>query len=617
MSLDPLLVLVCAEIETRWHDAVLDAGVFGVSVLAADQRPLVAVVRHPRPPAARPARPRPAPPRAGHRRRAARRRADAPRVPHHRHPPGRRPRIVVGRGACRSRCPTPWAPPWSTSADSYGSIALSLDTLRPTRSTGRSSRQPAALAGRRRVPLRPPGCPRRARGRSTSLPRPGSVTACRAAPPSPAWRSAAGGRRRHAATLAAALGAKAAQPIGADLHRRQGRRRPPEGARPEVDVAATVDGLIGFSLSPGHDVGAPRRWLGAARGRDHRRRAPCSPPPSTRPAAARRQAGRGRDLGQGRQGHASTQPVTGTTDRRRRHRRAVRRWLARRPHRRGRGRHRLAPKVAGEELERVRERVRRHRRLRPGHRHGEREVVQISARSTRPRGRSPPTAPRHHHPARRRQAARRGHAGGRRRPTPRSRPRTPSSPSPGARPTVIPHVAGVALDDDLARAPITAKAISRRRARPRSPRRPPSRSSPPPWPRRPCPRRRSPPSPPTSPSASRGCTTSSWPRASSTAPTSPPGEQFSMNGILGERTAAKGYIEAGIIRGGPRGDIVRRRHLAGVDDDLQRRLLLGHAARRVDAALLLHLPLPRGPRGDDLLGPTCTTSSPTPPTAVC
>ena len=30
----------------------------------------------------------------------------------------------------------------------------------------------------------------------------------------------------------------------------------------------------------------------------------------------------------------------------------------------------------------------------------------------------------------------------------------------------------------------------------------------------------------------------------------PPGEQFSMNGVLGERTAAKGYVEAGIIRGG-------------------------------------------------------------------
>ena len=30
----------------------------------------------------------------------------------------------------------------------------------------------------------------------------------------------------------------------------------------------------------------------------------------------------------------------------------------------------------------------------------------------------------------------------------------------------------------------------------------------------------------------------------------PPGEQFSMNGILGQRTAEKGYIKAGIIRGG-------------------------------------------------------------------
>jgi vancomycin resistance protein YoaR len=30
----------------------------------------------------------------------------------------------------------------------------------------------------------------------------------------------------------------------------------------------------------------------------------------------------------------------------------------------------------------------------------------------------------------------------------------------------------------------------------------------------------------------------------------PPGRQFSMNAVLGERTAAKGYVEAGIIRGG-------------------------------------------------------------------
>jgi flavin reductase (DIM6/NTAB) family NADH-FMN oxidoreductase RutF len=40
VSLEPLLVLVCVEYETRWHDAVIDAGVFGASVLAADQRPL-------------------------------------------------------------------------------------------------------------------------------------------------------------------------------------------------------------------------------------------------------------------------------------------------------------------------------------------------------------------------------------------------------------------------------------------------------------------------------------------------------------------------------------------------------------------------------------------------
>lgn len=40
VSLDPLLVLACVELDTRWHEAVLEAGVFGVSVLAADQRPL-------------------------------------------------------------------------------------------------------------------------------------------------------------------------------------------------------------------------------------------------------------------------------------------------------------------------------------------------------------------------------------------------------------------------------------------------------------------------------------------------------------------------------------------------------------------------------------------------
>lgn len=38
VSLEPLLMLVCVEQEARFHDAVLEAGVFGVSVLAAPAR---------------------------------------------------------------------------------------------------------------------------------------------------------------------------------------------------------------------------------------------------------------------------------------------------------------------------------------------------------------------------------------------------------------------------------------------------------------------------------------------------------------------------------------------------------------------------------------------------
>lgn len=37
VSLDPVLVLVCVDRTSRFHDAVLDSGVWGVSVLAADQ----------------------------------------------------------------------------------------------------------------------------------------------------------------------------------------------------------------------------------------------------------------------------------------------------------------------------------------------------------------------------------------------------------------------------------------------------------------------------------------------------------------------------------------------------------------------------------------------------
>lgn len=40
VSLEPLLVLVCIELSARFHAAVLAAGQWGVSVLAADQEPL-------------------------------------------------------------------------------------------------------------------------------------------------------------------------------------------------------------------------------------------------------------------------------------------------------------------------------------------------------------------------------------------------------------------------------------------------------------------------------------------------------------------------------------------------------------------------------------------------
>ncbi len=40
VSLDPVLVLICVEIEARFHDAVLASGTWGVSVLAGDGRPV-------------------------------------------------------------------------------------------------------------------------------------------------------------------------------------------------------------------------------------------------------------------------------------------------------------------------------------------------------------------------------------------------------------------------------------------------------------------------------------------------------------------------------------------------------------------------------------------------
>jgi len=39
VSLEPLLLLVCVEREARFHDAVVDAGIWGISVLSSHDRP--------------------------------------------------------------------------------------------------------------------------------------------------------------------------------------------------------------------------------------------------------------------------------------------------------------------------------------------------------------------------------------------------------------------------------------------------------------------------------------------------------------------------------------------------------------------------------------------------
>lgn len=39
VSLDPLLVLTCVELDARFHDAIIESGVWGISILTAEQRP--------------------------------------------------------------------------------------------------------------------------------------------------------------------------------------------------------------------------------------------------------------------------------------------------------------------------------------------------------------------------------------------------------------------------------------------------------------------------------------------------------------------------------------------------------------------------------------------------
>ena len=40
VSIEPLLVLACVEVDARFHDAIAESGVWGLSVLAASQRPV-------------------------------------------------------------------------------------------------------------------------------------------------------------------------------------------------------------------------------------------------------------------------------------------------------------------------------------------------------------------------------------------------------------------------------------------------------------------------------------------------------------------------------------------------------------------------------------------------
>ena len=81
-----------------------------------------------------------------------------------------------------------------------------------------------------------------------------------------------------------------------------------------------------------------------------------------------------------------------------------------------------------------------------------------------------------------------------------------------------------------------------------------------------------------------------------------PGKVFSLNGALGKRTEAKGFVSAPADLQRPLRGCRRRRHQPGRDDALQRSLLLRDQARRPPGAPVLHLALSDGARGDRLLG---------------
>ena len=91
VSLEPMLLLVCVEREGRFHDAVVDAGVWGISVLSTKDRPGADWSGHSRAAASCSARPHPSLPWAADRSGVAGRCPVDVRVPYHRDPSGRRP----------------------------------------------------------------------------------------------------------------------------------------------------------------------------------------------------------------------------------------------------------------------------------------------------------------------------------------------------------------------------------------------------------------------------------------------------------------------------------------------------------------------------------------------
>ncbi len=80
-----------------------------------------------------------------------------------------------------------------------------------------------------------------------------------------------------------------------------------------------------------------------------------------------------------------------------------------------------------------------------------------------------------------------------------------------------------------------------------------------------------------------------------------PGETFSFNKTVGERTVANGFVSGTVINGG-----VFREELGGgvsqvVTTTYNAALLRRHGRRRAPPARVLHQPLSGGPRGDGLL----------------